>query len=63
MSKKYRFKSSTDVNNYNNFLLELDTKNTNTNTNILSDYVKEINKSFDNNGFNSLDKLAILCNL
>ena len=61
MSKKYRFKSSTDVNNYNNFLLELDTKNTN--TNILSDYVKEINKSFDNNGFNSLDKLAILCNL
>jgi AAA+ superfamily predicted ATPase len=66
MSKKYRFKSSTDVNNYNNFLLELDTKNTNTNTNtnttILSEYVREINKSFDNNGFNSLDKLAILCN-
>jgi AAA+ superfamily predicted ATPase len=66
MSKKYRFKSSTDVNNYNNFLLELDTKNTNANANpnttILSEYVREINKSFDNNGFNSLDKLEILCN-
>ena len=66
MSKKYRFKSSTDVNNYNNFLLELDNKNknanANANANILSDYVKDINKSFDNNGFNSLDKLTILCN-
>jgi SpoVK/Ycf46/Vps4 family AAA+-type ATPase len=55
MSKKYKFKSSTDVNNYNKFLLDLDnkTKNDIVSTDVLTNYVNEINKIFDNiNGFN-----------
>ncbi len=58
MNKKYKFKSSTDVNNYNNFLLTLDKNkpniNTNTNTNIiLTNYVEKLNSSYnDANGFN-----------
>ena len=58
MNKKYKFKSSTDVNNYNNFLLTLDKNkpniNTNTNTNIiLTNYVEKLNSSYNNaNGFN-----------
>lgn len=56
MNKKYKFKSSTDVNNYNNFLLTLDKNkpNINTNTNIiLTNYVEKLKNSYNNaNGFN-----------
>ena len=64
MNKKYKFKSSTDVNNYNNFLLTLDNKTVNTNTPnneingkdtniILANYLEKLNSSYNNvNGFN-----------
>jgi SpoVK/Ycf46/Vps4 family AAA+-type ATPase len=42
VNKKYKFKSSTDVNNYNNFLLNLDTKNQNKNIN-----VNQLNKTYE----------------
>jgi len=64
MNKKYKFKSSTDVNNYNNFLLTLDkNKFTNINTNIntpnneingintniiLTNYVEKLKQSYNN---------------
>ena len=65
MNKKYKFKSSTDVNNYNNFLLSLDKNKSNTNTNtqnningkdtniILANYLEKLKNSYNNaNGFN-----------
>ncbi len=55
ISKKYKFKSSTDINNYNKFLLGLDNKNkvSTSNTDVLTNYVNDINKVFENtNGFN-----------
>lgn len=55
ISKKYKFKSSTDINNYNKFLLGLDNKNklSTVNTDVLTNYVNEINKVFEStNGFN-----------
>ena len=55
MNKKYKFKSSTDVNNYNNFLLTLDKNkpNINTNTNIiLTNYLEKLNSSYNANGLN-----------
>jgi len=70
MNRKYRFKSSTDVNNYNKFLLDLDNKTKN--DSLTNDSNKEspikncldsINKVYDeNNGFTSFSKLDILCN-
>jgi SpoVK/Ycf46/Vps4 family AAA+-type ATPase len=42
VNKKYKFKSSTDVNNYNNFLLNLDTKNQNKNIN-----ENQLNKTYE----------------
>jgi len=76
--KKYRFKSSTDINNYNKFLLDLDgviTKKINKtiDENIHKSIVKKdetlqtcvdnINKVYDQaDGFNSISKLDILCN-
>ena len=66
MNKKYRFKSSTDVNNYNKFLLDLDNKPKpiqSTNNNTIQNCVDSINKEYDEtNGFNSLSKLDVLCN-
>ena len=49
VNKKYKFKSSTDVNNYNNFLLNLDTKNQNknVNTNSFSEYINQLNKTYE----------------
>ena len=74
--KKYKFKSSTDVNNYNKFLLDLDgiikktidnNKETNKETNkekkSIQTCVDDINKIYDEtNGFNTMSKLDILCN-
>ena len=69
--KKYRFKSSTDINNYNKFLLDLDgvitkkiDKNINENINETIDKkIDNINKVYDQaDGFNSMSKLDILCN-
>lgn len=55
MNKKYKFKSSTDVNNYNNFLLTLDkNKFTNINTNI--------NINTPNNEINGINTNIILTN-
>jgi len=68
---KYRFKSSTDVNNYNKFLLDLDSKCKNKNLTETKDvkdiknikeHVLEINKQHDAIGFNNFSKLDILCN-
>jgi len=61
---KYRFKSSTDVNNYNNFLLDLDSKSKNKpiETTDIKEYVSKINKLHDANDFGNLNKLDILCN-
>jgi SpoVK/Ycf46/Vps4 family AAA+-type ATPase len=66
--KKYRFKSSTDINNYNKFLLDLDgvIKENKTKTiekEPIQTCVDNINKLYDEaNGFNSMSKLDILCN-
>ena len=70
--KKYKFKSSTDVNNYNKFLLDLDgiIKKTVDNNiakkderKTLQTCVNDINKVYDEtNGFNTMSKLDILCN-
>ena len=69
--KKYRFKSSTDINNYNKFLLDLDgvitkkiDKTINENINETIDKkIDNINKVYDQaDGFNSMSKLDILCN-
>ena len=66
--KKYRFKSSTDINNYNKFLLDLDgvIKENKTKTiekEPIQTCVENINKVYDDaNGFNSMSKLDILCN-
>ena len=71
--KKYRFKSSTDINNYNKFLLDLDgvikenkkvdIVKQNDEKNTIQTCVDNINKLYDEaNGFNSMSKLDILCN-
>lgn len=69
--KKYRFKSSTDINNYNKFLLDLDgvitkKKDETINENInetIDKKIDNINKVYDQaDGFNSMSKLDILCN-
>ena len=67
--KKYKFKSSTDVNNYNKFLLDLDgiIKKTiaekKDEKRTIQTCVDDINKAYDeNNGFNTMSKLDILCN-
>lgn len=71
--KKYRFKSSTDINNYNKFLLDLDgvikenkkvdILKQNDEKSTIQTCVDNINKVYDEaNGFNSMSKLDILCN-
>ena len=69
--KKYKFKSSTDINNYNKFLLDLDgvitkkiDKTINENIHETIDKkIDNINKVYDQaDGFNSMSKLDILCN-
>ena len=67
--KKYKFKSSTDVNNYNKFLLDLDgiIKKTiaekKDEKRTIQTCVDDINKAYDDsNGFNTMSKLDILCN-
>jgi SpoVK/Ycf46/Vps4 family AAA+-type ATPase len=62
ISKKYKFKSSTDINNYNKFLLGLDNKGKNniSSTDVLTNYINEINKTFENtNGFNIVNNNEI----
>jgi SpoVK/Ycf46/Vps4 family AAA+-type ATPase len=66
--KKYKFKSSTDINNYNKFLLDLDgvikeNKSKTIEKEPIQTCVDNINKVYDEaNGFNSMSKLDILCN-
>ena len=57
-NKGTRFKSFTDINNYNNFLLDLDktnNTNTNTNTNTIKDLLKDIDKTYNSNNFTSIN--------
>ena len=61
---KPRFRSYTDVNNYNNFLLELDKKNKEDITiSIKNNNIKKIIKTVDNDFHNSNYKISILLEL
>ena len=50
LNKKYKFKSSTDINNYNNFLLNLDSKNQNKsiNSDPLLEYINHLGNTYQN---------------